>query len=83
MDFRLYGNKGKNDWILYDPSLDEIDKALCELLPIENNFLILKATTPINNCIVIQTTIDNEENSEHEVFYIIEAHYKYRWCCLE
>ena len=71
MAYYIYGDKWKN----YDPSLEVIDKAVGELLPIKDDFVVLVNTEPISNCEYVQTLITKD--IAPEIRYQLETRFVY------
>ena len=77
MAYYIYGATWKKN----DPSPEQIDKAIDELLPIQDDFVVLVNTEPINNCKYVQTLItsDNapEINYQIETRFVYENHFSH------
>ena len=56
MAYYIYGDKWKN----HNPSPEVIDKAIDELLPIKDDFVVLVNTEPHHNCEYVQTLITRD-----------------------
>lgn len=75
MRYYCYGNK---EGRIYDPTPEEIERAIDELMPIENDFFVLDSIEPINNCRMVQTIIDNEKNDDSpKLRYHVETQFTY------
>ena len=65
MEYRLNGCRGKGHWKIYNPSPEEIDRAIDELLPAKYHFVIIDHNKCDENFWYIQATIvDCDKDSE-------------------
>ena len=60
-----------------DPSPEDIDKAVDDMLPVEPNYLILETDEPIDNCEFVQTAIvwEDDDTDIPELSFDFEVHF--------
>ena len=71
-----------NSWEIENPSPEVIDRAIEELRPIQDNFVILIADPRIENCDCIQTLIKRGNDPDgvfksDELVYLVEVQFVY------
>ena len=81
MSYKMKVCFGKS-WGKENPSPEEIERAIDELRPIKDNFIILESYQRIENCEFIQTVISrgsDPENSfgDDEIVYLVEVQFMY------
>ena len=81
MSYNLHSCAGGDIHITENPTLDEINLAIDDLVPKEFHFITLESETPIDNCIFIQTLMPEykyeSEDEEIVIDYLIEARFEY------
>lgn len=62
---------------IQDPSPEDIDKAVDDMLPVEPNYLILETDEPIDNCEFVQTAIvwEDDDTDIPELNFDFEVHF--------
>lgn len=62
---------------IQDPSPEEIDKAVDDMLPVEPNYLILETDEPVDNCEFVQTAIvwEDDDLDIPELSFDFEVHF--------
>ena len=76
MGYTLHGMCGQDEhWDIYNPSPEDIDKAIDELIPVKFFFVILENDEPIQNCAYIQTLITDD--STLDLRYLLEVRFVY------
>lgn len=62
---------------IQDPSPEEIDKAVDDMLPVEPNFLILETDEPVDSCKFVQTAIvwEDDDTDIPELSFDVEVHF--------
>jgi len=68
-------NVGKGKRELYDPSPEEIDRAINELIPAPYHFVFMQSKARVENCDYIQTIIDDDH--ETLIRYCVEVRFQY------
>jgi hypothetical protein len=76
MGYRLSTLSGKGSgWnVIADPSPEEIERAIDELLPLKDFFVILTSEYKLNEFIQTRAT---DKGVETEIEYVIEIHFEY------
>ena len=75
-EYSLTINTGDKKQKLYDPSPEEIDTAINELLPVDYHFVILFSQARVGDCDFIQTTI-SEDDCDTKLNYHVEVRFQY------
>jgi len=75
-EYCLAINTGDDARKLYDPSPEEIDIAINELLPVNYHFVILSSQERVGNCDFIQTTISGD-GCDTKLNYYVEVRFQY------
>jgi hypothetical protein len=61
---------------IYDPTPEEIDRAIDALIPVEDYFVILDGgRNPVENCVYIQTVIKRDDTEK--IVYHVELRFEY------
>ena len=80
MDYRLDVCRGNHLPEIIDPSPEAIEKAINELLPMKNHFVILDSEKKVENCSYIQTIISDDKGHEDDVpqiTFCVELRFNY------
>jgi hypothetical protein len=75
-EYSLTINTGSEKRTLYDPSPEEIDTAINELLPVDYHFVVLFSQARVGNCDYIQTIIC-EDDCDTKLKYHVEVRFQY------
>lgn len=74
MTFTLTFGPGQGDKEYKNPSPELIDRAINELLPVRNHFVILAGNEPVVGVRFLQVILMNQEN--HDLLYLVELQHE-------
>ena len=60
-----------------NPSPEQIERALDDLIPAKDHFVILVSEEPVQNCAFIQTTICWSVDTETGYYYYVDTRFNY------
>lgn len=60
-------------WEESNPSPEMIDQAIDELIPVKFHFVVLEYDEPVQNCLYVQTLIENDNTPE--IQYLLETRF--------
>jgi hypothetical protein len=74
MDYKLIKNSGIGRYNVFNPSPEEIEQFIDELIPVKYHFVILSSENKLNDYI---QTLAESDGSEKEIKYLVEIHFEY------